>query len=94
MPRIWTDEQKAEQAAKIGRWKPWLWSTGARTPEGKAIASQNRVKSLERARQRIADAKKALRDAEAEHTRLTGRDTVSPVSLLVEEMQRLIKIRR
>ena len=94
MPRVWTDEQKAEQAAKIGRWKPWLSSTGARTPEGKAIASQNRVKSLERAKQRIADARKVLRDAEAEHTRLTGRDTVSPVSQLLAEMQRLIKIRR
>ncbi len=94
MPRKWTPEQKARQAELIGGWQPWKRSTGARTPEGKAIASQNRVKSLERAKQRIADAKKALRDAEAEHTRLTGRDTVSPVSQLLAEMQRLIKIRR
>ncbi len=98
MARIWTDEAKAQHAdimrAKIYEWQPWKRSTGARTPEGKAISSQNRVKSLERARQRIADAKKALRDAEAEHTRLTGRDTVSPVSQLLAEMERLIKIRR
>lgn len=94
MPRKWTPEQKARQAELIGSWQPWKQSTGARTPEGKAIASQNRVKSLERARQRIADAKKALRDAEAEHTRLTGRDMVSPASQLLAEMERLIKIRR
>ncbi|MHB1677348.1 MAG: hypothetical protein ACYCSS_07400 [Sulfuriferula sp.] len=39
--RKWTPEQKAEQAAKIRSWKPWTRSTGARTPEGKAIISQN-----------------------------------------------------
>ena len=94
MPRKWTPEQKARQAELICGWQPWKQSTGARTPEGKAIASQNRVKSLERARQRIADAKKALRDAEDEHTRLTGRDTVSAASPLPAEMQQLIKFRR
>lgn len=94
MARVWTSAQKARQAELIRRWKPWESSTGARTPEGKAIASQNRPKSLERAKQRIAEARKALREAEDEHIRLTGRDTVSAASQLLAEIKRLIKIRR
>ena len=41
MARIWTDEQKARQAALIHSWMPWTRSTGARTPEGKAVSSMN-----------------------------------------------------
>ena len=98
MARIWTDEAKARHAdimrTKIYAWQPWKHSTGARTPEGKAIASQNRAKSLERAKQRIAEARKALREAEDEHIRLTGRDTVSAASQLLAEMKQLIKFLR
>jgi hypothetical protein len=94
MARIWTPEARARQSELIRTWQPWKHSTGARTPQGKAISAQNRVKSLERAKQRIEDARKALRDAEAEHTRLTGRDTVSPFAQLAADMNRLIKIRR
>ncbi|WP_157662637.1 hypothetical protein [Sulfuriferula sp. AH1] len=94
MARDWTPEARAKQAELIRGWMPWKSSSGARTPQGKAISAQNRAKSLERAKQRIADARKALRDAEAEHTRLTGRDTVSPFAQLAAEMNRLIKIRR
>jgi len=39
--RHWTPEQRAQQAAKITQWQPWTKSTGARTPEGKAVSSQN-----------------------------------------------------
>jgi len=39
--RKWTDEQRARQAALIHGWQPWKHSTGARTPEGKAVASRN-----------------------------------------------------
>ena len=39
--RHWTPEQRAQQAAKISQWQPWTKSTGARTPEGKAVSSQN-----------------------------------------------------
>ncbi len=78
MARIWTDQAKAQHAvimrAKIYDWQPWKHSTGARTPEGKAMSAQNRAKSLAAAKQRIDDAKKALRDAMAEHSRLTGRE--------------------
>ncbi|MEI6707733.1 MAG: hypothetical protein WCK96_11430 [Methylococcales bacterium] len=42
--RRWTPEQRAQQAAKIRQWQPWNNSTGAKTPEGKAIASRNAYK--------------------------------------------------
>lgn len=68
MPRRWTQEQRAEQAAKIRRWKPWERSTGPTTKDGKAAASQNAVKHgmrgaawIEKRRQ-LAD---LLRDARA-----------------------------
>ncbi len=93
MPR-WTEAAKQRQRELIHSWQPWQHSTGARTPEGKVIASQNRARSLARAKQRLADARKALREAEDEHTRLTGRDTVSAASQLLAEMKRLIKNRR
>lgn len=94
MARIWTPEARARQSELIREWKPWQHATGARTPEGKAISAQNRAKSLARAKQHIADARKALRDAEAEHTRLTGRDTVSAFAQIAAEMDGLVKIRR
>ena len=49
MARAWTPAQRAKQSEIIHGWKPWQNSTGARTPEGKAKASQNRRKSLEAA---------------------------------------------
>lgn len=39
--RRWTQEQRARQAELIHNWKPWAKSTGARTPEGKKMSSQN-----------------------------------------------------
>jgi hypothetical protein len=43
MPRTWTPEQKAAQAAKIRRWRPWEASTGPRTPAGKAASARNAI---------------------------------------------------
>ena len=42
--RRWTPEQRAQQSAKIQQWQPWNNSTGAKTLEGKAIASRNAFK--------------------------------------------------
>jgi hypothetical protein len=42
--RHWTPEQRARQSAKITQWQPWNNSTGAKTHEGKAIASRNAFK--------------------------------------------------
>ena len=51
MARTWTDEQKAKQAELIRSWRPWERSTGPTSDEGKAKASRNRKKSLDRALQ-------------------------------------------
>lgn len=42
--RKWTLEQRKQQSEKISQWQPWKYSTGAKTPEGKAISSQNSYK--------------------------------------------------
>ena len=45
MPR-WTPEARDRQRRLILERKPWLKSTGAKTPQGKAISSQNAKKKL------------------------------------------------
>ena len=50
--RHWTPEQRVQQSAKIRQWQPWNKSTGARTLEGKAIASRNAYKGGFRAMMR------------------------------------------
>ena len=40
----WTDERRKRQSQAIRRWKPWQQSTGAKTPEGKAVVAQNAFK--------------------------------------------------
>ena len=45
MPR-WTPAARKRQRRLILERKPWLNSTGAKTPEGKAISSQNAKKKL------------------------------------------------
>lgn len=42
--RHWTPEERARQADLIRSWQPWKQSTGARTPEGKAVSSRNAYK--------------------------------------------------
>ena len=37
----WTKERREKQRRIIGETKPWLKSTGPRTPEGKVASSQN-----------------------------------------------------
>ena len=44
MANGWTTERRKRQAELIRRWQPWLHSTGAKTPEGKAVSSQNAYK--------------------------------------------------
>ena len=43
--RNWTVEQRLRQSEAIRRWKPWELSTGAKTPQGKAISSKNATKA-------------------------------------------------
>ena len=41
MANGWTPERQARQSAAIHGWQPWAYSTGARTPEGRARSSRN-----------------------------------------------------
>ena len=49
MARHWTPEERARQSEIIRQWQPWASSTGARTAEGKSVASRNAYKGGERA---------------------------------------------
>jgi hypothetical protein len=40
----WSPERKAKQSQAIRQWQPWTKSTGARTPQGKAVVSRNAFK--------------------------------------------------
>lgn len=71
MARVWTDEQKTRQAALIRRWKPWTRSTGATTPEGKAVSSMNVLRGNENRAKALALAVKELREAEAKVAKLS-----------------------
>ena len=70
--RDWTPEARARQAELIRSWKPWTRSTGARTAAGKAISSQNRQKSLDRAQEAIEAARTELRRKLAAYSRMKG----------------------
>jgi len=43
--RHWTQEERLKQSEAIRRWKPWESSTGAKSPQGKAISSKNATKT-------------------------------------------------
>ena len=44
MANGWTRSRRAKQAKAIHRWKPWLCSTGPKTPAGKAVVRMNSTK--------------------------------------------------
>ncbi|MBW8067622.1 MAG: hypothetical protein GJU73_09275 [Ferrovum sp.] len=76
MARRWTQEQKDRQSALIRSWKPWTRSTGPRTTQGKAQSSKNRQKTLEKAQREVADARKALTEAQARLGKLGAKPRV------------------
>lgn len=39
--RIWTQEQRKQQAIAIRRWSPWKSSTGPKSEQGKAVVARN-----------------------------------------------------
>lgn len=55
----WTPERRARQAVIIKQTRPWEFSTGPRTPEGKAASSRNAYAGdwLHENRARIANAR-------------------------------------
>lgn len=40
----WSPERRAKQSQAISQWQPWTKSTGAKTPQGKAVVSRNAFK--------------------------------------------------
>ena len=58
--RHWTTVERQRQAALIRQRQPWQHSTGARTLEGKAIASHNAFKGG--FRQQLKELNQLLRD--------------------------------
>ena len=58
--RHWTAAERQHQAKLIRQWQPWQHSTGARTLEGKAIASRNAFKGG--FRQQLKELNQLLRD--------------------------------
>ena len=49
--RTWTLEQRLQQAQRIRQQKPWEYSTGPKTLEGKAISQKNSFKHGARSRE-------------------------------------------
>ncbi len=61
----WTPERRQAQRDRINATRPWEHSTGPRTPEGKAICSQNAAKPFsiaKRLKHLQADMKAALKE--------------------------------
>jgi len=71
MARVWTEEQRARQAAKINDWKPWLKSTGPTSAEGRAASTNNVLTWIENRAKELDQARQALADAEAKIEELT-----------------------
>jgi len=64
MPGEWTPERRARAAENTRRTKPWLQSTGPRTPEGKAVSAQNGFRGAVRPKARAARRRgRAMMDA-------------------------------
>lgn len=88
MARHWTDEQKARQRALIRLWKPWTRSTGARTPEGKAVSSKNVLRGNENRAKALALAKEELKAAEMKVAKLS-RGKINPwMDCIMRELKR------
>ena len=60
--RAWTAAERQRQSELIRQWQPWQHSTGARTPEGKALASRNAFKGG--FRQELKELRQLLKEQE------------------------------
>ncbi len=69
--RHWTPDERQRQAELIHAWKPWTHSTGARTPEGKAVSSQNVLVGKRKREQALELALQELGAVQAKIRKLT-----------------------
>ena len=65
--RQWIPEERQRQAEIIKNWKPWEHSTGAKTAQGRAIASRNAykggvMKNIKELRRLLREQSKIIRD--------------------------------
>jgi len=51
----WSAERRARQAELVKTWRPWLRSTGPKTPTGETKSAANAVKHGTRSRQAIEE---------------------------------------
>lgn len=87
MARTWTDEQKARQAALIHSWQPWTHSTGARTPEGRAISSKNVLVGNANRAAALAIAEQELKAAEAKVAKLSRHKEIPWLDQLMHDLK-------
>lgn len=71
--RHWTPEERQRQSEIIRQWQPWLLSTGARTPEGKAVSSQNVIVGQRNRQKALEQAMLELNAAQAKIRKLTAK---------------------
>lgn len=83
MARTWTDEQKAKQSILIHSWQPWTRSTGARTPEGRAISSMNVLVGNANRAAALSIAKQELKAVEAKVMKLSRYKIIPWVDRLI-----------
>jgi hypothetical protein len=69
MPRKWTPEQKARQAALIKSWRPWEAALGPVTPEGKRRSAMRGYKGNPRGT--LAEARRLARIIRADKINLS-----------------------
>jgi hypothetical protein len=57
----WSAERRARQAELVKTWRPWLRSTGPKTPTGTTKSAANAVKNGLRTRQTTAELRQLRR---------------------------------
>jgi len=57
----WSAERRARQAELVKTWRPWLRSTGPKTPSGKTKSAANAVKHGVRSRDTITELRQLRR---------------------------------
>lgn len=73
MARHWTPDERQRQRELIAGWQPWKQSTGAKTPAGKAIISQNVIRGQLKRQAAIEQARAQIEALQAKVRKLRTR---------------------